>query len=146
MSELVISGPTGRPLWAKLIMTVLLTLVIGPLVGTILVLLADAAGLTPEAIAMFMHDRTKLSVLALGYVSGGAQALICGATFALFGWLSGRLPIWLPISTALLLTMLFTLSLFGVSGGGLIFSLIIHIVPAFATWWLVKACWQRTEA
>ncbi|HTN95761.1 MAG TPA: hypothetical protein VL101_02190 [Nordella sp.] len=118
MTELMASGPSVRPLRAKLIMTVLLTLVIGPLVGTILVLLADATGLTPEAISMFIQDRTRLSVLVLGFASGGMQALICGLTFALFG----------------------------VSGDGLIFSLIIHIVPALATWWLLKAYWQRIEA
>lgn len=146
MTEVIASGPSVRPLWAKLIMTVLLTLVIGPLVGTILVLLADAAGLAPDAISMFLQDRAKLSVLVLGYASGGMQAFICGLTFALFGWLSGRLPMWIPISAALLLALLFALSLFGVSGGGIVFSLIIHIVPALATWWLVKAYWQRVKA
>lgn len=146
MSELVVSGMAGRPLWEKLIMTVLLTVGAGPLVGTILVLLASAAGLAPDAISTFMQDQTKLSVLVLGYASGGVQALVCGLIFALFGWLSGRVPLWVPLLTALLLTLLFALSLFGVSGDGLVFSAIIHFVPALATWWLVKAYWQRTEA
>lgn len=146
MSELITSGQNGHRLWAKLAMTVLLTVAIGPLVGTILVFLASTAGLAPEAIAMFMQDRTKLSVLVLGYASGGLQALICGLSFALSGWFSGRLPIWVPILTALPLTLLFTFSLFGVSGGGLLFSVIIHAVPALATWWLVRPYWKRAEA
>lgn len=147
MSELTASGSAGRPLWAKLIMTVLMTVGVGPLAGTVLVVLADVAGLAPDAIAMYMQGQSVLSVLFSGYVSGAVQALICGLTFALLGWVSGRLPIWVPILTALPLTLLFALSLFGMSGGGLIFSLIIHVVPALVTWWLVKALyWQSTEA
>lgn len=130
----------------KLIMTVLLTAILGPLVGMILVILANAAGEAPEEITMFMQGQPMLSVLFSGYMSGGLQALICGLTLSLFGWFFGRLPVWVPIVTALALAVLFTLALFGVSGRGIVFSLIIHIVPALATWWLVKAYWQRTEA
>jgi hypothetical protein len=143
MSELIASGPTGRPLWVRLMMTVLLTVGIGPLVGTILVYLADAAGLTPEAISIHMQGQTTLSVLVSGYVSGGLQAFICGLTFALVGRICGRLSVWVPVVTALLLAALFALALFGVSGNGIIFSVIIHIVPALVTWWLVKAYWQK---
>jgi tetrahydromethanopterin S-methyltransferase subunit F len=143
MSEVIASAPVGRPLWVKLIITVLLTVGVGPLVGTILVYLADAAGLTPMAISIYMQGQTKLSVLVSGYVSGGLQAFICGLVFALVGWLSGRLPIWVPIVIALALAALFALALFGVSGNGIVFSVIIHIVPALVTWWLVKAYWQK---
>lgn len=143
MSELAASG---FPRWLRLVMTVLLTVVVGPLVGTILVILANAAGVAPEGIAMYMQGQSLISVLFSGYVSGGLQALVCGITFALVGWFSSRLPWWVPIVTALPLTVLFALALFGVSGRGAIFSVVIHIVPALATWWLVKAYWQRTEA
>lgn len=142
MSELAASG---FPRWLKLVMTVVLTVVVGPLVGTILVLLANAIGAVPDAIAMHMQGQPMMSLLFSGYLSGGVQALICGVVYALSGWSSGRLPIWVPIVTALILTLLFALALFGVSGGGIVFSMIIHIVPALATWWLVKAYWQRTE-
>ncbi|MGE0237440.1 MAG: hypothetical protein AB7F09_02955 [Parvibaculaceae bacterium] len=144
MSGVVASGPAGRPLWAKLIMTVLLTVLIGPLLGTILVVLVSAVGLVPEAIMILMRDQSKVAVLFQGYTSGGVQALICGLVFALTGWICGRLPIWIPIVTALILTLLFALSLFGTSGGGLVFSGIIHIVPALTTWWLVRTYWQRS--
>jgi hypothetical protein len=143
MNEVIASAAVGRPLWVKLIMTVLLTVGVGPLVGTILVYLADAAGLTPVAISIYMQGQTILSVLVSGYVSGGLQVLICGLVFALVGGFSGRLPIWVPIVTALALAALFALALFGVSGAGIIFSVIIHIVPALVTWWLVKAYWQK---
>jgi hypothetical protein len=146
MSELAASRPAGRPLWVKLIMTILLTVVAGPLVGAILVFLAIGAGLAPEAIAMFMQGTSKLSGLFLGYVSGGLQAALCGLGFALYGWRAGNLPIWVPIMTALPLTLLFALALFGVSGGGIVFSVVIHLVPALVTWWLVKAYWQKAEA
>lgn len=127
-------------------MTVVLTVGVGPLVGTILVYLADATGLTPEAISIHMEGQTMLSNLVSGYVSGGLQAFICGLVFAFVGWLSGRLPIWAPIVTALVLAALFALALFGVSGRGIIFSVVIHIVPALVTWWLVKAYWQKASS
>lgn len=143
MSGSVASDLTDRPLWIRLMMTILLTIVVGPLVGTVLVYLADAAGLLPEAISIYMRGQTTISVLVSGYVSGGLQALICGLTFALVGWSSGRLPIWVPIVTGLLLAALFALALFGVSGNGIIFSVIIHILPALATWLLVRKYWQK---
>lgn len=130
----------------KLIMTLLLTILIGPPVGTILVYLTDAAGLTPEAISIHMQGQTTLSVLLSGYVSGGLQAFICGLTFALIGWLSGGLPIRVPIATGLVLAALFALALFGASGHGIVFSLIIHLLPALVTWWLVRGYWNRAEA
>lgn len=143
MSEVIASAAVGRPLWVKLMMTVLLTVGVGPLAGTILVYVADIAGLLPMAISIYMQGQTILSVLVSGYVSGGLQAFICGLIFALVGWFSGRLPISIPIVTGLLLAALFALALFGVSGAGIVFSVIIHVVPAFVTWWLVKAYWQK---
>src|SRR5262249_46091138 len=117
MSELAVSG---SPRWLRLVMTVLLTVVVGPLVGTILVLLTNAAGVAPEAIAMYMQGQPMLSMLFSGYVSGGLQALICGISFALVGWFSARLPWWVPIVVALPLAALFALAFFGVSGRGMI--------------------------
>jgi hypothetical protein len=145
MSELVASGPGGRPLWTKMIMTMLLTLVIGPPVGTILVLLANAVGWAPDAIVKVMEGRSILAVLFEGYVAGGVPALICGLSFAISGWLSSRLSIWVPILTALILACFFKIIFYGISGGGTVFSVIIHLVPALATWWLVKAYWQEAE-
>jgi len=130
----------------KLLMTVLLTTVLGPLAGTILVVLAKAAGVAPLAISIYMQGQTMLSVLVSGYVSGGLQALICGVTFALAGRLSGRLSVWVPIVTGFLLAALFALALFGMSGHGMIFSAIIHLVPALITWWLVRGYWIRADA
>lgn len=133
-------------LFGKLTMTVLLTLGVGPLVGTILVYLADAVGAVPQTISIYMQGQTILANLVSGYVSGGLQALICGLTFALVGWFSGGLPIRVPIVTGLLLAALFALTLFGRSGNGMIFSVIIHLVPALVTWWLVRGYWNRAEA
>lgn len=127
-------------------MTVLLTVLVGPLVGTALAYLTDAAGLLPETISIYMRGQSAISVLVSGYVSGGLQALICGLAFALTGWISGRLPIQTPIVTGLLLAALFALTLFGRSGNGMIFSVIIHLVPALVTWWLVRGYWNRAEA
>ncbi len=130
---------------SKLMLTVLLTVLVGPLVGTVLVYLADAAGAVPQTISIYMQGQTILSNLVSGYVAGGLQALICGLVFALVGWFSGGLPIRVPIVTGLVLAVLFGLALFGRSGNGIIFSVIIHLVPALVTWWLVKAYWQRVE-
>jgi hypothetical protein len=146
MSGFTGSVQTDRPLWVRLMLTVLLTVVVGPLVGTLLVYVADTAGVLPEAISIYMQGQTILANLVSGYVSGGLQALICGLTFALAGWLSRRLSVWVPIVTGGLLAVLFALTLFGVSGNGIIFSVIIHLVPALVTWWLVRGYWNRAEA
>lgn len=127
-------------------MTVLLTIALGPLIGTMLVLLANAFGFAPEAIVRIIEGNSIWAVLFEGYVAGGVPALICGLSFAISGWLSGRLSIWVPLLAALILAFLFKLIFYGVSGGGTVFSIIIHIVPALVTWWLVKAYWQRREA
>jgi uncharacterized membrane protein YwzB len=129
----------------SVMMTILLTVGVGPLVGTLLVYLLDSAGLLPEAISIYMRGQSAISVLVSGYVSGGLQALICGLAFALVGGVSGRLSVWVPIVTGLVLAALFVLTLFGVSGNGIVVSVIIHLVPALVTWWLVKAYWQRVE-
>lgn len=146
MSGFTGSVQTDRPLWVRLMLTVLLTVVVGPLVGTLLVYVADTAGVLPEAISIYMQGQTILANLVSGYVAGGLQAFICGLTFALVGWFSGRVPIRVPIVTGLLLAVLFGLALFGRSGNGIIFSVIIHLVPALVTWWLVKAYWQKEVA
>ena len=130
----------------KLMMTILLPVIVGPLVGTILVYVADVAGLLPAAISIYMRGQTMLANLVSGYVSGGLQALICGVTFALAGWFSGRLSVWVPIVTGLVLAALFALTLFGTSGHGIVFSAIIHLVPALVTWWLVRGYWIRADA
>lgn len=131
------------PLWKRLIMTVLLTVGIGPLIGTAIVLLPPGAvGFVPIGM---LQNGIWLALL-LGYVSGGLQALICGLVYALCGWQAGRLPILVPIATALPLALFFNLIFFGMSGGGVFNSIIVHIVPALATWWLVKAYWQKAEA
>lgn len=127
-------------------LTVLLTVFVGPLVGTILVYLADAVGVVPRTISIYMQGQTILANLVSGYVSGGLQALICGLAFALVGWFSGGLPIRIPVVTGLLLAVLFAFTLFGRSGDGIIFSVIIHLVPALVTWWLVRGYWNRAEA
>ena len=145
MSELVASGPAGRPLWARMILTLLLTIAIGPLVGTMVVLLANAFGLAPDAIVSVMEGISIPAVLFEGYVAGGVPAFICGMSFAISGWLSGRLSIWVPIVAALILAFLFKLIFYGVSGGGIVFSVIIHLVPALATWWLLRKYWQKAE-
>jgi hypothetical protein len=145
MSELAASRMAGRPSWAKMIMTVLLTVAIGPLVGTTLVILANAVGSAPEAIVRIMEGRSIPALVFEGYVAGGVPALICGLSFVLLGWLAGRLSIWVPILTALILAFLFKLIFYGVSGGGIVFSVIIHVVPALATWWLVRKYWHRAK-
>lgn len=146
MSGFTGSVQTDRPLWVRLMLTVLLTVVVGPLVGTLLVYVADTAGVLPGTISMYMQGQTILANLVSGYVAGGLQAFICGVTFALVGWFSGGLPIRIPIVTGLLLAVLFALTLFGTSGNGMIFSVIIHLVPALVTWWLVRGYWNRAEA
>lgn len=133
-------------LFGKLTITVLLTVVVGPLVGTLLVYLADTVGVLPQTISIYMQGQSILSNLVSGYVAGGLQALTCGVTFALVGWFSGSLPIRVPVATGLLLAVLFALTLFGTTGHGIIFSLIIHLVPALVTWWLVRGYWNRAEA
>ncbi|WP_119392072.1 hypothetical protein [Taklimakanibacter lacteus] len=145
MSGVAASGSAGRPLWARLITTVLVTVLIGPLLGTILVLLTNAIGAAPDAIVTILQGRSLWVVLFEGYVAGGVPAFICGLSFALCGWLSGRLSIWVPILVALALAFLFKIVFYGVAGVGIVFSVIIHIAPALATWWLVKAFWQRRE-
>jgi hypothetical protein len=122
------------PLWRKLVMTVLVTALVGPLIATIIVFLGAAGGLVPQA------------VLLLGYVSGGLQAILCGIGFALFGWRFGRLSVWVAVALAVLLALIFRFVVFGTFGDGFILSILVHIVPALVAWWLVRKWWQRAEA
>jgi hypothetical protein len=147
MSEagMKVASASAAGLWEKLVMTVLLTVSVGPMVGTAMVFLAIATG-DMVLIATFVRDGSVLFVLLLGYVVGGFQAALCGLTFALYGWQFGRLPMWLPIVIALPLAFVFKFIVFGMLGEGLIESMLIHVVPALVAWWPVKAYWQRAEA
>ncbi|WP_119269452.1 hypothetical protein [Taklimakanibacter deserti] len=147
MSEagMKVASASAAGLWEKLVMTVLLTVSVGPMVGTAMVFLAIATG-DMVLIATFVRGGSVLFVLLLGYVAGGFQAALCGLTFALYGWRFGRLPMWLPIVIALPLASAFKFIVFGMLGEGLIESMLIHVVPALVAWWLVKAYWQRAEA
>lgn len=134
------------PLWRKLVMTVLVTTLVGPLIATILVFLGAAGGLVPPAMAEIVRSCTIPFVFLLGYVSGGLQAILCGIGFALFGWRFGRLSIWVAVALAVLLALIFRFVIFGTFGDGFILSILIHIVPALVAWWLVRKYWQRREA
>jgi hypothetical protein len=146
MSEAASVGVAGASLRRKLIMTVLLTALVGPFVGTIIVLLGAAGGLLPEGLAEIVRGATIPFVLLLGYVSGGLQAMLCGIGFAMFGWRFGRLSIWAAIALALLLGLIFRFVVFGTFGDGFILSILVHMVPALVAWWLVRKYWQRAEA
>jgi hypothetical protein len=146
MSEAATSGMASASLRQKLIMTVLLTALVGPLVGTGMVFLGAASGLVPQALAAIVRDCTIPFVLVAGYVSGGLQAILCGIGFAMFGWRFGRLSIWTAIALSLLLALVFRFVVFGTFGDGFVLSILLHIVPALAAWWLVRRYWQRAEA
>jgi hypothetical protein len=134
------------PLWRKLVMTVLVTALVGPLIATIIVFLGAAGGLVPQAMAEIVRSCAIPFVLLLGYVSGGLQAILCGIGFALFGWRFGRLSVWVAVALAVLLALIFRFVVFGTFGDGFILSILVHIVPALVAWWLVRKYWQRAEA
>src|SRR5262245_58171915 len=113
MSEAAPSGMASASLRQKLIMTVLLTALVGPLAGTGMVFLGVASGLVPQALAAIVRDYTIPFVLVAGYVSGGLQAILCGIGFAMFGWRFGRLSIWTAIALSLLLALVFRFVVFG---------------------------------
>lgn len=130
----------------RVIMTMLLTLGIGPLVGTAMIFLAAGLGLLPETLADVAADVSIPLALLLGYAVGGLQALICGGVFAAVGSRTGKLPIWLPIAIALPLALAFKVAIFGKLADGFILSILVHIVPALVTWWLVRRYWQKADA
>ncbi len=140
------AGVAGPSLWRKLIMTVLLSALAGPLIGTAMFLIFTPSGLLPEGIAEIAGNASIPFALLLGYVSGGLQAILCGIGFAVLGWRFGRLPIWSAIVIALPLALAFKLVVFGMLGDGFILSILIHLVPALVAWWLVRPYWQRAKA
>jgi len=141
----------------KVIMTVLLTVTLGPLAGAavvclLLVLGTLADGRSPEAVLDLIRTAPIVLVVLLSYVAGGLQALICGLSFASLGWKYGDLPIRAPFLIGPSLALVFTLAPIGLFGGigslygflgGLVFYVIVHTVAALATWQLVKAYWQK---
>ena len=140
------AGVAGPSLWRKLIMTVLLSALVGPLIGTAMIFLLTLSGLLPDGIAEIAGNASIPFALLLGYISGGVQATLCGTGFAVFGWRFGRLPIWVAIVIALPLALVFKVVVFGMLGDGVILSILIHLVPALVVWWLVRPYWQRAEA
>lgn len=143
----------------KLIMTVLLTVTVGPLVGTIVVFLfigiVTLADGSPESMIYLIRTAPIMLVILLSYVAGGLQALICGLSFAALGWKYGELPIGVPLLIGPPLALVFTLVPFGLSGGtaGLYGSLggfslyvVVHTAATLVTWWLVKAYWQKASS
>ncbi|MGE3876679.1 MAG: hypothetical protein AB7F74_27295 [Parvibaculaceae bacterium] len=146
MSEVAPFGMASASLWQRLIMTVLVTALVGPLIGTGIVLLAAASGLLPQGLAEIVRGGTIPFVLLAGYVSGGLQAILCGIGFAMFGWRFGRLSIWTAVALSLLLALVFRFVVFGTFGDGFVLSILVHIVPALAAWWLVRRYWRRAEA
>jgi hypothetical protein len=146
MSEAVPIGVEGLSLWRKLIMTVVVTALVGPLAGTVIILLGVAVGLLPQGLAEIVRGATLPFVFVLGYASGGLQAMLCGMGFAIFGWRFGRLSIWVAVALAVLLALIFRFVVFGTFGDGFVLSILVHIAPALVTWWLVRKYWQRAEA
>lgn len=142
----------------KLIMTVLLTVTVGPLVGATVVFLiigiVKLADGSPESMIYLIRTAPIMLVVLLSYVAGGVQALICGLSFAALGWKYGELPIGVPLLIGPILTLVFMLVPIGLYGGigslygflgGLFLYVVVHTAAALVTWWLVKAYWQRVE-
>ncbi|QIG46871.1 hypothetical protein G5V57_03385 [Nordella sp. HKS 07] len=136
------------PYWARAIVTILIAAIVGPLIGTALMFFLSGVpgGLLPEGIVAEVKGSPVIFGVFLGYVVGGIQALVCGVVFAAYGWSSGRLPAKVALMAAVPLALIFNFIFFGMTLGGIVSSMIIHVVPAFAVWWLVKAYWQKAEA
>ena len=141
----------------KVIMTVLLTVALGPLAGAAVVFLffvlgALADGKSLEAVIGLVRTAPVVLVVLLTYAAGGVQALVCGLSFAALGRKYGELPVGIPLLIGPLLTLVFMLVLIGLFGGigslygflgGLVLYVVVHTAATLVTWWLVKAYWQK---
>ena len=97
-------------------------------------------------VAMLSSGRFYINfeIIMLSYMTGGLQALFVGLWVAYYEKFHGRVPIWVPLIPAMIAFSLLAAWSFlmggvhGATAGGSVLMLLIHIVPAFSVWSLIR--------
>lgn len=144
----------ARKPWAEAVATVFTTLALGPPIGGLVfalcvafypamaVLAGDVAvhgDATPLLMLMFL---VGLFAVPFSFFFGGAQAIAAGLAFAAYGWNLGRPPLWFAGVTGLFAYAGARAAGFSQEGQWFIPFLLVHLIPAFACWAIVRLFWR----
>lgn len=154
MSDSPVVEKEYRP-WGECLATFLVFLMVGPPIGGIV--FAVSMALLPSWSGVPHAEGSELSgqlsvglflglfAIPFSYLVGGLQAAAMGLGHAVYGWFRGRPPLWLA---ALLAAVVFAGSLIsGMADASELFfpMLLVHVIPAFLCWLIVRSFWRRYQ-